>query len=214
MFTGLIQQIGTLRDLRPRGAGVALSIEAKGFSSSLVCGESIAVDGCCLTVEDYSESGFTAFASPETLDRTTLRHRSAGDGVNLERALALGDRLGGHMVSGHVDGIGHFREARDQGDAWEVWIEAPAVVLHQSIPKGSIAVDGISLTIVRVAEDALSISVIPETWRRTTLSSRREGDPVNLETDMIGKYVRRALEQMGIAEGHSRLADVWNAFRT
>ena len=214
MFTGLIQEIGLLHEIRSRGSGVELIIAAPGFGEGLQHGESMAVDGCCLTVETFSNSNFSAFASPETMERTALCGRASGDGLNLERALALGDRLGGHMVSGHVDGTGRFREARELGDAWEVWIEAPEELLGQCIPKGSVAVDGISLTIVRIAADAFSVAVIPETWRRTALSRRAPGDRVNLETDMIGKYVRRTLEQMGIAEGQSRLADVWKNFRS
>lgn len=214
MFTGLIQHVGSLLELRPRGGGYELVIEAIGFIDRFLDGESIAVDGCCLTVESFSQDRFVAFASPETLQRTTLSDRKIGDALNLERALALGDRLGGHMVSGHVDGTGSLREARNLGESWEVWVNAPLDILDQCIRKGSIAIDGISLTIVEIDESGLSAAVIPETWERTTLSRRRPGQRVNLETDMIGKYVRRTLEQMGIAEGQTRLADVWKNFRS
>ena len=198
MFTGLIQTIGTVVEVRPTGGAARMTLAAPDLSGSLAPGESVAVDGCCLTVETQDDRRFTAFASPETLARTTLGKVRAGRMVNLERALALGDRLGGHLVSGHVDGVGRIDhiEQRD-GGAWEVSVQVPEDLAGGVIPKGSIAIDGVSLTIARLAGACVTIAVIPETWTRTTLSRKGPGEAVNIETDMIGKYVVRYLQGLG-----------------
>lgn len=207
MFTGLIQHLGTIASLRERAQGVELSIRVPEIAGALAIGESVAVDGCCLTVESRNAEAFTAFASPETLRKTTLGSRRAGMRVNLERALAMGDRLGGHMVSGHVDATGRIRSVAARGDSTEIVVEAPAAIIDVSIPKGSVAVDGISLTIVDLTADSFSLWIIPETWKKTTLADRRTGDPVNLEADMIGKYVRRFLENSGLVKGGGAALD-------
>lgn len=194
MFTGIIEDTGTLLEIRPDGSSIRLAIDSQAVMPGARPGDSIAVDGCCLTAETVSNTGFTAYASPETMRKTSLGDRRPGDRVNLERAMILGARLGGHLVSGHVDATGRFRSAKETDNAWEVWVEAPPEVIRQSIPKGSIAVDGISLTIVDLTADAFSLWIIPETWRRTTLSLRKPGQRINLETDLIGKYVYRFLE--------------------
>jgi len=216
VFTGLVQTIGEIISREERGSGIEVVIAAPDYAGSFAQGESIAVDGCCLTVESWDGPVFKVFASPETMEKTSLGDRVPGDGVNLERALALGDRLGGHMVSGHVDATGRLRSVRELGDAWEVWIDAPAIITSQSVPKGSVTVDGISLTIVELTDDGFSLWIIPETWQRTTLSRRGPGDRVNLESDLIGKYVRRFVGQMlGDAEADTaRLDAVWRAFRS
>ena len=163
-------------------------------------GESVAVDGCCLTVESRTNRTFTAFGSPETLSRTTLGGKSPGAPVNLERALSIGDRLGGHLVSGHVDGIGRVVSIRSAGGrSWEYCFEIPEALAGEVVSKGSIAIDGVSLTVARLEETRVTVAVIPETYRRTTLSRKREGDAVNVETDLIGKYVFRQLAGMGMA---------------
>src|SRR5690606_33117420 len=141
MFTGLIQYVGTLAALRERELGVEATISAPELAPTLTRGESIAVDGICLTVEEFTAESFTVFASPETMTKTNLGDRGPGDRVNLERAMELGGRLGGHLVSGHVDATGVLRSVRQVGDAREVWIDAPAAIVRQSIPKGSVAVD-------------------------------------------------------------------------
>lgn len=218
MFTGLIETVGELRELRHRGSGTELTIAAADYAGELALGESVALDGCCLTVESTRGAEFTVFASPETLEKTTLGLRRAGERVNLERALALGARLGGHLVSGHVDATGTVRSVREVDGAWEIWLEVPPEIAAQSIPKGSITVDGISLTIVELRPDALSLWIIPETWKRTTLSQRSPGSRVNLEGDLVGKYVRRFVEQLlpeaGREQAARKLEETWRAFRS
>jgi riboflavin synthase len=210
MFTGLIQAMGEVARLSRRGTGVEMEVRVPAWGGKLVLGESIAVSGCCLTVESVTSDSFTVFASPETMAKTSLGDRQTGDAVNLERALALGDRLGGHMVSGHVDTTGRLRSVTPHDQSWELWFEAPATLLTESVPKGSIAVDGISLTLVEVTPEAFSVWIIPETWARTTLARTAIGARVNLESDLIGKYVRRSVEAY-LASG-GRLEDVARRF--
>lgn len=161
--------------------------------SDVKLGDSIAVNGTCLTVVDYSHSWFTADVMPETVDRTVLARLKAGDAVNLERTLRLGDRFGGHMVSGHIDGLGTISLLQKDDNAILVSITAPADILKFVIKKGSIAIDGISLTVVDCGADWFTVSLIPHTAAQTTLSFKQVGDPVNLETDIIGKYVEKLL---------------------
>ena len=210
MFTGLIEEIGTIQRVDRLDAGARLVVAAKLIMPDMARGDSIAIDGCCLTAEEFTSDSFTVFASLETLRRTTLGARNVGSSVNLERALTLSKRLGGHLVSGHVDAPGEFLSATKSGDAWEVWIGAPREIITHCVEKGSITVDGISLTVVDVREDRFSLWIIPETWERTTLSRRNPGDAVNLESDLIAKYVFRFLEtREGSATGSDRrLADL------
>jgi riboflavin synthase len=198
MFTGIVETIGTVQRIEPGGRSIRLQIKAPALMEGTRTGDSIAVDGCCLTVEKLLDGGaFEAYASPETMRKTALGDRRPGDGVNLERALQLHTRLGGHLVSGHVDATGRFESARQVENAWEVRIGAPREILHQSIAKGSVAVDGISLTIATLDDTGFTVWIIPETWTRTTLAHRRPGDRVNLESDLVGKYVYRFLETRG-----------------
>lgn len=199
MFTGLVEEIGRIEAVTPLGEDIRLAVACEAILPGLRPGDSIAVDGCCLTAETITATGFTAYASPETLRKTSLGARAPGAGVNLERSLTLEKRLGGHLVQGHVDATGTFLSARETGNAWELRLRAPREVTRLSIPKGSIAIDGISLTIVDLLEDEISAWIIPETWRRTTLHERGPGDRMNLEADMIGKYVHRFLETSGLA---------------
>jgi riboflavin synthase len=193
MFTGIIEELGSIRRLESAGTGMRIHVGAKTVLEGVKLGDSIAVDGACLTVERHDDAGFTAFASLETMRKTTLGDRTLGDPVNLERALSFGARLGGHLVSGHIDATGTFHSARQEGEAWEVWFHAPPEILRSTVAKGSIAVDGISLTVVDLTDQGFSVWVIPETWTRTTLGGKRPGARVNLESDLIGKYVARLL---------------------
>jgi riboflavin synthase len=195
MFTGLVEALGRVESVREEGAGRRLTLAWPGLGDPLALGESVAVNGCCLTVVD-AEPGRDAFsvqAGPETLLRTNLGSKAPGDPVNLERALRVGDRLGGHFVQGHIDTTAVLRQRRAEGE-WEFFAFAldpewtPLLV-----PKGSIAVDGVSLTLVDVGPDGFSVMLIPHTLAATTLGSLRPGDRVNVETDMLAKHVQKLL---------------------
>lgn len=190
MFTGLIQDIGGVERVIPGGMTdlwIRTSLGAQAFA----LGESIAVDGACLTVVERTGETFRVQAAPETLRRTTLDAVRPGDRVNLERALALGDRLGGHLVSGHVDGVSTVLETYPEGGSWVMVFGLPEALAPYFIEKGSVAIDGISLTVNTVGVDRFSVQLIPETQERTTLRAKKVGARVNLEADPIGKYVAR-----------------------
>ena len=191
MFTGIIQAVGSLRGVERRGASAWLTVGCP--FARLELGESVAVDGVCLTVVRAVDGGFTADASAETLARTTLGERGVGARVNLERALALGDRLGGHIVAGHVDGVGELVRRERVESAERVVLRAPPAVLRYVAEKGSVAIDGVSLTVNAVAGETFEVMLVPFTQGATTLSDRRAGDRVNLEADVIARYVARAL---------------------
>ncbi|MEW5723562.1 MAG: riboflavin synthase [Thermodesulfobacteriota bacterium] len=194
MFTGIIQGLGRVAEIRPLAGEVKLTVEA-GFDwhGSLEIGESMSVSGVCLTVTEAAGRRFSAHVSAETISRTTMRSYRPGEPVNLERALRLSDRLGGHLVTGHVDGLGRIKERRekDQSAIFTVGLE-PGLARYV-IEKGSVAVDGVSLTVNQVLASAFTVNVIPHTARVTTLGFKKTGDYVNLETDLIGKYVARFL---------------------
>ncbi len=194
MFTGLIETAGTLRRLEPRGPGVRLVVGApRAMVAELTLGESVAVDGACLTVIGASGDCFEVDASAETMDRTTLGDRRVGDRVHLERALRLGDRLGGHLVAGHIDATGTVRRVEALGEALVVYFDAPPEVARYLVPKGSIAVDGVSLTVNTVDAAGFSVALVPHTLTIVHLHQKKVGARVNLEADLIGKYVERLL---------------------
>ncbi len=193
MFTGLIETIGTLTAVSPRGANRVFRMRPDTLLAGLRIGDSVALDGYCQTITALSGDTFEVEVSPETLAVTTAAARKAGDRLNVERAMQIGDRLGGHLVAGHVDGVGRIAAMRGEGGFTVVRVEAPETVLRYCVPKGSVALDGISLTINAVDERAFEIGIIPHTWSSTTLANRRVGDEVNLEADLIGKYVERLL---------------------
>ncbi len=195
MFTGLVEGVGRLTGLTPLAEGLRLTVQTPFPASGLTLGESVAVAGACLTVTALAADSFTAEVSPETLARTTFPLKKVGDRVNLERSLRLGDRLGGHLVTGHVDGVGVVRQRREGAAHFQLHFEMPAALSRFVIEKGSIAVDGVSLTVNTCQGNTFSINVIPFTAKETTLDSLRVGDRVNLETDLIGKYVARLLGQ-------------------
>jgi len=194
MFTGIIQKAGKIAGLQRSGGSGRLFIEAPSWDSPLVLGESIAVNGCCLTVASVEGSQMRFDVLEETFRKTGLGEKQAGQRVNLERALRAGDALGGHFVTGHVDGTGRVGEVRQIGRDWSFGIACERGLLGGMVPKGSIAVDGISLTIVDLTNDGFSVHIIPHTMQETAMGDLKAGDAVNLETDMIGKYVQRFVQ--------------------
>lgn len=199
MFTGIIQDVGRLLRVVAKGPGRRLIIATGLDVSDFVLGESIAVNGVCLTVAAVQPSAgaFEADASPETLRRSGLGERGIGDRVNLERALRPLDRLGGHFVLGHVDATGRLSGRRDEGEFSVLSFSVPPSMLRYVVEKGSVAVDGVSLTVSALAGDGFSVAVIPHTLEQTNLPGRRVGDPVNIEVDVLGKYVERLLRPGG-----------------
>ncbi len=193
MFTGLIEELGTIAAVEPLAEGQRIRVAAELTTSDLNNGDSIAVNGVCLTAMGVDPGGFFADVSPETLQRTTIGSLSTGSRVNLERSVTPTTRLGGHIVQGHVDGRGKFLSAESQGDFWTVTIGFPEQLARYFVHKGSIAIEGISLTIARLDEAELQIAVIPKTWEMTNLSTLKPNDDVNLEVDVIAKYVERMM---------------------
>lgn len=193
MFTGLIEQVGHVRQIERSGEAARLTISASFPAGEVVLGDSVAVNGICLTVTQASGTMLDFDVSPETLDRTAFRHLKAGTPVNLERALRLSDRLGGHIVSGHVDCVATIIRRREISGNTEFSFRIPANYAKYVVEKGSVTVDGISLTVNTVAHDGFSVNVIPHTTSSTTLQYRRAGDEMNMETDILGKYVERLL---------------------
>ena len=193
MFTGIIEELGTVAAVEDQGDAVRLTIEAGTVLEGTVPGDSISVNGCCLTVVEHDGSRWSADVMQETLDKTSLRGAAPGDRVNLERAVTVDKRLGGHVVQGHVDGVGTVL-GRTPSEHWEVVeISLPEDLGRYLVDKGSITVDGVSLTVVTAGRDRFTVSLIPETLARTTLGSRAPGDRVNLEADVIAKHVERLL---------------------
>ena len=193
MFTGLIEELGRVRSVERRGEGVRMRVEARVVTEGTQEGDSIAVNGVCLTALEVSSDGFSADGSRETLQRSTLGALRAGSAVNLERAVTPQTRLGGHIVQGHVDARGRFLSATEHGGSWTVRVAYPREIAQYLVFKGSVAVEGISLTVAALAADYFEIAVIPKTWGLTNLSKLRPGDEVNLEADIIAKYVERIL---------------------
>lgn len=191
MFTGLVETLGTVRRLTADDAGRLLVIAEPRIAPELQVGESVAVNGTCLTVVQRDSESFAFQAGPETLRRTNLGELALGDRVNLERALRLSDRLGGHFVQGHIDGVGRIADRQRQGDWETVWFSCAPELTRCMVSKGSVAVDGISLTVVDVAADRFSVALIPHTLALTTLGFKPVGAAVNLETDILAKYVAK-----------------------
>jgi len=193
MFTGIIEELGGVKALRRDAGAARLTISASAVLDGTIVGDSICVNGVCLTVIDLNKNVFSADIAVETLKVTNLGELRIGDKVNLERALRLSARIGGHLVSGHIDSIGHIRGKREEGNGWRISIDAPESILRYIIKKGSIAIDGISLTVADVDKTGFSIAMIPHTGKLTTLGFKSAGATVNLEVDIIGKYVERLL---------------------
>ncbi len=197
MFTGLIETVGRLTRMESRSAGARLVISREGtWDPALELGESIAVQGVCLTVTEAGTDWFACDVLSETLQRTTLASARKGQALNLERALRLGDRFGGHMVSGHVDGVGTLEQIRMEGADRVVRVHCARDVTEGIVLKGSVALDGVSLTVTRLDADAFEVKIIPWTWQHTSLRDRQAGDRMHVEIDMIGKYVKRYMSQV------------------
>jgi riboflavin synthase len=201
MFTGIIEELGRVRSLEQRGEGVRIRVGARAVTDGTREGDSIAVNGVCLTALEVSADGFAADGSRETLQRSTLGRLRVGSFVNLERAVTPTTRLGGHIVQGHTDARGRFLSAEAHGGSWTVRVAYPPEIARYLVFKGSVAVEGISLTVAALAADYFEIAVIPKTWELTNLSRLAPGDEVNLEADIIAKYVERILAVGGAGGG-------------
>ena len=193
MFTGIIEELGSIESFTPHDGGAKMIVSAKLVTSESVDGDSISVNGVCLTALDIKPGSFSADLSQETLDRSTLGNLQQGSRVNLERAVTPSTRLGGHIVQGHVDARGEFISAESHGDFWTVRIAYPNKISQYLVFKGSVAVEGISLTIANLTATTFDIAIIPKTWEMTNLSTLKAGDAVNLEADVIAKYVERMM---------------------
>jgi riboflavin synthase len=196
MFTGLVERLAEVEAIEPEPPGVRLVIRDSQFAASAKIGDSIALNGCCLTVVAVAKESLAFQAGVETLSRTNLGELVPGDRVNIEQALRAGDAIGGHYVTGHIDAVGNVDRRIDDVDWCTMWFRAPNPQLQQMASKGSVAVDGVSLTLVDVEHDRFSVALIPHTLAVTTLGLRKVGDRVNLETDVLAKYVQRQLEQI------------------
>jgi riboflavin synthase len=194
VFSGIVEALGTVAELRPEPPGCRLIIREPKIAAETAVADSISVNGCCLTVVETDQETMGFEAGPETLARTNLGDLEAGSPVNLERAVVMGERLGGHFVTGHIDGVGELLERRDLGDWSNFWFSVSRQLAGQMASKGSIAVDGVSLTIVDSESDRFSVALIPYTLAVTTLGALQVGGKVNLETDLLAKYVQRLAE--------------------
>ena len=200
MFSGIVEEMGAITSLGKTLAGTKLTILASTVMSDLKIGDSVSVNGTCLTVVSRNERDFSVEVSPETLSVTTLGSFAVGMPVNLERAMRLNERIGGHLVAGHVDGVGTIRGRHQDANAIVFTIEAPQYILRYCVVKGSVTVDGISLTVAGVDERHLDVQIIPYTWEHTNLRTAKQGDPVNIECDILGKYVVRVAELSGMSK--------------
>ena len=193
MFTGIVRELGTVARIGGGESGILLELDAPATASAAAVGDSVALAGVCLTVVGREDGRLSFDAVPETLARTALGRLAAGDAVNVEPALRVGDALGGQVLQGHVDGVGRVRTSEPEGEGRRVWIDAPPDLRRYCVEKGSIAVDGVSLTVAALDEEGFAVALIPHTLAVTTLGSLEPGDPVNLEVDVLAKYVERLL---------------------
>ncbi|MEM7474981.1 MAG: riboflavin synthase [Planctomycetota bacterium] len=193
MFSGLVETKTNILALQAEGDGLAVSLQRPQSFDDIAIGDSIAINGCCLTITQFDLESMLFQAGEETLSKTTLGKQKVGDPVNCERSLSLGDRIGGHLVSGHIDGIGNLKSRRDHGEWSDMHFFSPPALIKQMASKGSVAVQGVSLTLVDVEETVFSVALIPHTLSETTLGDLQVGDEVNLETDLLAKYVEQQL---------------------
>jgi riboflavin synthase len=193
VFTGLVESLAEIAEIVPEPPGVRLVVREPSIAATATLGDSIAINGCCLTVVAIDADRLAFQAGEETLSRTNLGELKTGDRINVERSLKLGDAIGGHLVSGHIDAVGVVEQRDDDAEWCTMWFRVPANLTRQMASKGSIAVDGVSLTLVAVEDDRFSVALIPHTLSLTTLGQHQVGDRVNLETDLLAKYVERQL---------------------
>ncbi len=193
MFTGLVEEIGVIESIRRSGEGMILAVGADLISCGLGLGDSVAVNGVCLTADTILKGGFGSRVMPETVRNTTLGQLRPGQRVNLERALAAGGRMGGHLVLGHVDGVGRVVSTLSESEAVLLTVAAPPDVIPYLVPRGSVTVDGVSLTLAKVQDDRFQVSLVHHTLEKTTLKNLERGDSLNIESDIIGKYVKSML---------------------
>lgn len=194
MFTGLIRDVGRVRSITNKSGDWRIEIETALDMGAVDMGASIACSGCCLTVVEKGDDWFGVDVSAESLSKTVIEHWETGTPVNIEPSLKLGDEMGGHIVSGHVDGLATLISSEQEGDSWRLQFELPAGYQKYVVPKGSITIDGISLTVNEVEGDVFGVNIIPHTWTHTSLSERQVGDDVNIEIDMLARYVAKMLE--------------------
>jgi riboflavin synthase len=195
VFTGIVRELGVVVSAEEAGGGRALVVRAPNSAAAAAVGDSVAVNGCCLTATGISGEELAFHAVPETIARTTLGGLERDDRVNVESALRAGDELGGHYVQGHVDAVGRIQSVEAEGDGLRVFVDAPEDVLRYCVEKGSITVDGVSLTVAELSSDAFAVVLVPHTLGATTLSALRPGQPVNLEADVLAKYVERLVSR-------------------
>ncbi|SEG55229.1 riboflavin synthase [Vibrio hangzhouensis] len=206
MFTGIIEAVGTLKAITPKGEDISVHVEVgKLDMSDVKLGDSIATNGVCLTVTDYTENSYQADLSVETLKKTGFAHYSVGDKVNLEKAMLPTTRFGGHIVSGHVDGVGEIVDRQQVGRAVEFWVQMPSELSKYVAEKGSITVDGISLTVNDIRKDAFKLTIVPHTSEETTIDHFQVGRRVNLEVDVLARYMERLLQAQTSSEPESRI---------
>ncbi len=212
MFTGLIEEVGKVKSISHKSGGISIDVEAIKVLEGTKIGDSIAINGVCLTVVQLYKNGFSFDVSQETLNRSNLKNSKVGDYLNLERAMRVSDRLGGHIVQGHVDSIGKITDITPYGEHTEFKIQIPDGYKHLIVEKGSIAIDGISLTINTIENSTISINIIPHTIENTNLKHRKVGDSVNIEFDIIGKYIWSMLEKVGLSNKRDSLENLLSRF--
>lgn len=206
MFTGIIEEVGRIRSISTRGDGASIVIESKKVLEDVKLGDSISTNGVCLTVNYFEKTNFRVDVMAETMRRSNLKNLRIGSHVNLERAVAVGARLGGHLVSGHIDNVGVIQNYEKEDNAVWITIKPPETLMRYIVLKGSIAVDGVSLTVANLAEEHFMVSIIPHTKEETTLIGKKIGELVNLECDMIGKYIERLISRT--PEGKQQKEDI------
>lgn len=204
MFTGLIEDLGTIREIGRKNGSFVIKVDTDLDLSDSKIGDSISISGICLTVVDLEKNSFSFDVSPETMSRTLLKNLGRGDKVNLERAMKLNDRFGGHIVSGHIDGTGTILNKTEEGNSIKIEIEVATGLSRYIVEKGSVAVDGVSMTVNGCREGSFTINVIPHTAEYTTLILKKMGDKINVETDLIGKYVEKILNQTGVVDNSQK----------